>query len=290
MEQSCVPGWPALVCRVGNAAGVFSAALWFACLVPQLALNARRRSVEGLSAAWAAANFAASLANLNFALRVPGGLPTYAIAQGVYLPLLEAALLAQFALWDARAAARRGSALLLLVAGATTVTAAVFWPAFGAAAAACEWEAVALWSAETAPQLWLNCRRRSAAAQAPATLAIAGLGKATDYLSMACLRLPLQYRVMAFFSSGCLYLNLAQWFWYRNRKGAAGGCALVVAVAFAPVQALKVGPLWGALALPALLLLATRGGTLFFSSSSSSPNFGVREEERGLLSEAPSQR
>jgi len=161
MEQSCVPGWPPLVGWVGNAAGLFSAALWFACLVPQLARNARRRSVEGLSAAWAAANFAASLANLNFALRVPGGLPPYAVAQGIYLPLLEAAVLAQFALWDVRAAARRGSALLLLLAAAAAATAAVFWPAFGAAAAACEWAAVALWSVETAPQLWLNCRRPS---------------------------------------------------------------------------------------------------------------------------------
>ena len=89
---------------------------------------------------------------------------------------------------------------------------------------------------------------------------------------------------MAFFSSGCLYLNLAQWFWYRGRKGAAGACALVVAAAFAPVQALKVGPLWGALALPTLLLLATRGGTLFFSSSSSSSSsFSIEEEEREAL-------
>ena len=67
-NQSCVQDWPQPVCALGNVMGLCSAALWFSCLIPQISLNYKRRSVDGLSFLWASANFIAAFVNLNFAL------------------------------------------------------------------------------------------------------------------------------------------------------------------------------------------------------------------------------
>ena len=63
-------------------------------MIPQIALNYKRRSVDGLSFLWASANFIAAFVNLNFALRL--SLPLYVTAMAIYImPVLEAIILGQ---------------------------------------------------------------------------------------------------------------------------------------------------------------------------------------------------
>ena len=257
-NQSCVQDWPQPVCALGNVMGLCSAALWFSCLIPQIALNYKRRSVDGLSFLWASANFIAAFVNLNFALRL--SLPLYVTAMAIYMPVLEAIILMQFACFHPQRWVRRTGGALIALAAAATVTVCFMWQTFEAYAAPSEWVAVVLWSTETVPQLWMNQLRGSTGGQAPMTLLITFLGKTSDFTSMFCLDLPIQYKVMTYFSTATAYLNIVQYCWFRKQRVPAIGIFCMV-LGCSGLLCVKVG-LWGLCAPPALLAAVTRLGTL----------------------------
>lgn len=81
-----------------NICGLCSTALWFIVLLPQVWKNFRRKSVRGLSVLWATANFTASLINIFFVF-IYVSIPLYGQISSIYCPILEFALLIQFAIY-----------------------------------------------------------------------------------------------------------------------------------------------------------------------------------------------
>ena len=81
-----------------------------------------------------------------------------------------------------------------------------------------EWIAVIQWSIETFPQLWLNQNRGSTDGQAIQSVAVSFLGKTTDFVSMVCLDLPLQLRIMIYFSTSSAYVNVMQYLHFQGLK------------------------------------------------------------------------
>lgn len=207
LDVNCRSSWPAWTCAAGNASGYLSSALWFVVLVPQLIKNHRRRSTHGLSLVWAMCNFTASLFNVFFVYR--SGLPLFSRVSAAYMPVLEAAVLVQFVAYDAaRCRARR---VLLATAFASAWAAAIAAEVLEQrVTGVLAWVAVGLWSVETLPQIVLNWRLDSAAAQSRASVAIAVVGKTADFAAAYLLDMPLQVALLAFFSSASAYVNTAQ--------------------------------------------------------------------------------
>ena len=71
------------------------------------------------------------------------------------------------------------------------------------------WAAIGLWSVETFPQLWTNLAtpKNAVLGQSVISILITVLGKTTDSLSAYLLDMPLQTRVLAYFSGTSAWLN-----------------------------------------------------------------------------------
>lgn len=50
-----------IYCKLGNISAVISSTCWFIILIPQIYINFKFKSTDGLSLYWAIANFSASL-------------------------------------------------------------------------------------------------------------------------------------------------------------------------------------------------------------------------------------
>lgn len=239
LQESCVESWDKWICSVGNLSGLCSSIFWSFVLVPQIWHNYSRQSTSGLSLRWAFANVTAALINLNFILRVH--VPLYMTITAIYMPVLELLILLQFALFSQSVLTRSLSVILFVVLIAITLGFIVFRNHISTeVSGAMMWSAVVLWSIETFPQLWLNARRRSTTGQAPETITISFLGKTTDFISMVSLNLPVQYRVMTYFSTCSAYSNVVQFLYYRNSHSPATLVSILIA-SCSFVMALKIG-------------------------------------------------
>ena len=220
LDQNCNRSLPESLCVLGNIAGMLSTAIWFMVLVPQLIRNHQRRSVEGLNVMWAIANFSASLCNIFFCFRI--ALPIQTRVQAIYMPCLEFLMLLQFWFyWDNQRTAssqdypnkfasmlqsKRFIAVVCLSMWSTVV---LVQASFRNSSGYFAWCAIALWSFETYPQLWTNISNtgRSVSGQSVVSILITIVGKTTDSLSAYLLDMPMQTRVVAFFSSTSAWLN-----------------------------------------------------------------------------------
>eukprot|EP00928_Gymnodinium_smaydae_P090344 TRINITY_DN74164_c0_g1_i1.p1 TRINITY_DN74164_c0_g1~~TRINITY_DN74164_c0_g1_i1.p1 ORF type:complete len:335 (+),score=31.79 TRINITY_DN74164_c0_g1_i1:29-1006(+) len=261
LDANCEPDWPVATCYAGNLAGLCSTVLWFGCLVPQVILNFKRKPFVGLSPWWAAANFLASFVNLNFILRLR--LPYYVYVSGFYMPVLEALILIQFIAFDPRVVVRLAISALLCSCALGFVFAFMFWKTFGCFADAAEWIAVFLWSVETFPQLWLNHRLGNTDGQAEESVVVSFLGKTSDFVAVALLAMPAQNHVKTYFSTATAYLNICQFFYFRNATCPTLSIVVLLG-AYSVFFCVKVG--WSGLLAPlALLLIATKCGSLCFN-------------------------
>jgi hypothetical protein len=68
-------------------------------------------------------------------------------------------------------------------------------------------------------QVILNMKLQSTGGQATKSVLLSLVGKMTDFLSTYLLVLPLQYVVMAYFSSSMCYINGLQLVWYWGQQG-----------------------------------------------------------------------
>lgn len=197
-------------CAVGNIAGLCSCVIWSICLVPQIFWNYHRQSVEGLSLSWSCANALAALTNLNFVAR--RSLPLYVYLSAIYMPILDILVVSQFIFLSNEPHVRvlAMTALAVLFFGAFVII--MLWKPLEFLDGSFEWMAVCLWSVEVIPQLWLNARLGTTIGQADKTLAVTFLGKSIDFVSMACLKLPVQFQIMTMLSTSSAYVNIMQRF------------------------------------------------------------------------------
>jgi hypothetical protein len=77
-----------------------------------------------------------------------------------------------------------------------------------------QWIATILWCIETFPQLWLNAQLGQASGQSTLSVAMTVGGKTTDTLSAFLVEMPLQTRVLCFFSTATAYIDALQVMWY----------------------------------------------------------------------------
>ncbi|XP_033744604.1 uncharacterized protein LOC117330433 [Pecten maximus] len=218
LERNCRPEWALWTCVAANICGLTSTTLWFLVLLPQVYKNFRRKSVVGLSILWATANFTASLVNIFFVF-LYASLPVYSSINAVYMPILEFTILVQFWLYNSEFSkkAKYCYAAGCAVIWGTIITIQLTTRMF----AEMQWVAITLWCVETLPQIVLNLKLRSTSGQSTRSAVIATIGKMTDFLATYGLVIPLQYVVMAYFSSSVAYVNGIQIAWYY-RKGNYG--------------------------------------------------------------------
>lgn len=240
INESCVEHWESWICRVGNIAGLCSSLFWSCALIPQVWLNYRRKSTDGLSLRWAVANVAASVVNLNFVLRV--SVPLYVTISAIYMPILELLILFQFSMTAECRSTRLVASFFCILLVLGILLGILFRDKIGESniSGSFMWVAVVLWSIESFPQLWMNARRQATHGQASETVLVTFLGKTTDFISMVSLDLPLQYRIMTYFSTTSAYTNIIQYLYYKSyRRFAYGVCLLIVM--YSLVMFVKIG-------------------------------------------------
>ncbi|XP_077867617.1 cystinosin-like [Saccoglossus kowalevskii] len=215
LHQNCHPEWPVSVCEFANICGLISTAIWFVVLFPQIVKNWKRKSVVGLSVLWATANFSASLINVFFVFRI-GELPAYVKVSAIYMPTLQLLMLIQFWIYDTNQNQGRRWLYLLVCLAAWSLI--IVLEVVVGIYQEMEWCAIVLWSIQTFPQVILNMQRQSTSGQSTLSVCISLVGKTTDFLSSYLLTRPLQFVIMAYFSSSMAYINGMQVVWYwRNR-------------------------------------------------------------------------
>eukprot|EP00977_Amphora_coffeiformis_P005939 scaffold1267_cov171-Amphora_coffeaeformis.AAC.15 len=143
-------------------------------------------------------------------------------AQAVYMPCLEFLMLLQFwCHWDklreqnvrpepnTLAAVLRSKYIIAAICVPIWVAVILVQVIFEGSPGYLEWCAVVLWSLETFPQLWTNINDtgRSVSGQSVVSILITIVGKTTDSLATYLLVMPMQYKVVAFFSSTSAWLN-----------------------------------------------------------------------------------
>jgi hypothetical protein len=157
----------------------------------------------------------AAFINLNFVLHI--SVPLYITISAIYMPLLELIILWQFIHLDDKFCSRLVSRVIFGALLITVVVFSLFWSEIGVqAAGTLMWGAVVLWSIEMLPQIWMNERTQSTGGQAAETISISFIGKTTDFLSMVSLDLPIQFRVMTYFSTCAAYMNIIQFLYFRH--------------------------------------------------------------------------
>lgn len=239
INNSCVESWEKWICHVGNISGLCSSCFWSICILPQLYLNYQRKSTKGLSLRWAIANVTAALINLNFILRI--SVPLYMTISAIYMPILELIILGQFISYGQDKSTRTIAGVVFVILSLVIILVGFFWEGITIElAGSFMWVAVTLWSIETFPQLWMNARYSSTCGQSPETISISFLGKTTDFIAMVSLDIPLQYRIMTYFSTSSAYINIIQYLYYRGLLSPAT-VILMFIVTYSFLMILKVG-------------------------------------------------
>ncbi|PAA65687.1 hypothetical protein BOX15_Mlig028644g1, partial [Macrostomum lignano] len=216
--HNCHPDMPEWTCVLANLGGLTSTAIWFLILLPQFWRSIRHKTMQGVSSAWAISNFTAALNNSFFVFKLTV-MPLYAYISAVYMPVLELALLGLFFYFAPR------TRFKLIV----TAVCVVVWVVLVSLQLALslqfsqwmEWISITLWSVETFPQVFLNSQRQTTYGLSKVMVAMGAVGKTTDYLGPYLLCMPLQYAVLAFFSSTVSQISSLQVLWYWNRVPAS---------------------------------------------------------------------
>ena len=241
--------------------------LWLFVLAPQLYRTWRRQSTEGLSVLWATANCTASICSAFFVFQ--SDLPLFAKITAIYMPTLELLMLALFFHFCTDAHHKRHR-VKFTAATILIWTAIVCVGVFGGSDAikGLQWAAVALWSVESIPQLFLNVEKRAVHGQAPASVFITVVGKTTDSMSAFLLAMPLQVRCLAYFSSTFGWINALQVVAFgkesaRSPVGAiASKCLLLLeCVGLVALAVWRLG-LW-ALAMPTAVITIVGGHFMY---------------------------
>uniref|UniRef100_A0A914PD19 Uncharacterized protein n=1 Tax=Panagrolaimus davidi TaxID=227884 RepID=A0A914PD19_9BILA len=210
--QSCDCNLPQWICAFANISGYCSTVAWFLVLLPQVIRNFRYRTVQGISLGWAILNFTAAFNNAFFVFKY-GNMPWYVYGSAVYMPILEILLLIQFYIFTPSSRLKNIAALLLVP---TWISLAVVQSVFNVYKDL-EWLSIVLWSAETFPQIFLNIKRRSTYGIANLSVTITAVGKTTDFMQNYLLIMPIQYVIMAFFSSTVAQVSTLQVLWYWKK-------------------------------------------------------------------------
>jgi hypothetical protein len=281
LNSSCVEEWEHWICHLGNFSGLASSCFWSICILPQLWFNYSKRSTKGLSLRWGTANVIAALINLNFILRLEE-VPLYMSISAIYMPILEMLMLGQFIFYGENQLIRTLASLIFTLLVIIIVTVSLLWSHLSVKLSGdFMWIAVILWSIETFPQLWMNLRSSSTAGQSPETITISFLGKTTDFVAMVSLDIPLQYRIMTYFSTSSAYLNIVQFLFYREMHSPAT-LVLFVILSYAFLMILKVGWLLSCLMVSSFLIFFVVGYQLekyLFPVDPSEEDRGVHDDE-----------
>lgn len=208
----CDCNLPQFFCGLANISGYCSTVIWFIILVPQLVRNVRHSSVRGISPAWAICNFSAAMNNAFFVFKT-SHMPWYIYVSAIYMPVLEAILLLQFVIYTPHTLTKMIVQLSCFVMWSVIVMLQTTIPVYGHL----EWISIVLWSAETIPQVFLNMRRRSTYGLSNLSIAIGAWGKITDFMENYLLVMPMQYVVMAYFSSTIAQVGTIQVLYYWNQ-------------------------------------------------------------------------
>lgn len=258
LNNSCVEKWEEWICHIGNISGLLSSCLWSICLLPQIWLNYQRKSTLGLSIRWAIANVVAALININFILRLHD-LPLYMLISGIYMPILEMIVLGQFILYSHEITTRYIAGIIFSILCIVIGIVVLFWDQISVElAGSFMWIAVILWSIETFPQLWMNAHNSSTMGQSPETISISFLGKTTDFIAMVTLDIPLQYRVMTYYSTSSAYINIIQYLYYRKLQSPAS-IILIFIITYSFLMILKVGWLYSCILVSSFLIFLISG-------------------------------
>ncbi|CAJ0943629.1 unnamed protein product, partial [Mesorhabditis belari] len=217
--QSCDCDIPRFFCALANISGYCSTVAWFLVLLPQVIRNFRHRTVQGISLGWAILNFTAAFNNAFFVFKF-GGMPWYVYGSAVYMPILEILLLIQFYIFTPASRAKNIAAILLVPAW---IGLAIIQSVFDVYKQL-EWLSIVLWSAETFPQIFLNIKRRSTYGLANMSVTITAVGKTTDFMQNYLLIMPIQYVIMAFFSSTVAQVQTLQVLWYWKKRPINEAC------------------------------------------------------------------
>uniref|UniRef100_A0A1I8I3E5 Solute carrier family 40 protein n=2 Tax=Macrostomum lignano TaxID=282301 RepID=A0A1I8I3E5_9PLAT len=230
--HNCHPDMPEWTCVLANLGGLTSTAIWFLILLPQFWRSTRHKTMQGVSSAWAIANFTAALNNSFFVFKLTG-MPLYAYISAVYMPVLELALLGLFFYFAPR------TRFKLIV----TAVCVVVWVVLVSIQLALSlqfshwmlWLSISLWSVQAFPQVFLNSQRQTTYGLSKVMVAMGAVGKTTDYLGPYLLCMPLQYAVLAFFSSTVSQISSLQVLWYWNRVPASVAAESVDGGGAAPI-------------------------------------------------------
>jgi hypothetical protein len=215
LNERCDDSLPELLCTIGNVSGWFSSFIWFIVLFPQLLENFKEKSVEGISLLWALLNFSASYVNIFFVFQ--NSLPLFGKISAIYMPSLEFLLLIQFyafAKYEVKIKNTYFYVFLFFISCLTIIN--IFLSKFYIDYL--EWISIVLWSIETLPQVYLNFKNKSTQGLSKLTQAIVFFGKTTDMMQNYFLKIPIQYRYLAFFSSSAAYVGNIQVLYFENEK------------------------------------------------------------------------
>ncbi|KAI6195968.1 hypothetical protein M3Y94_01052500 [Aphelenchoides besseyi] len=209
---SCDCGLPLFFCAFANISGYCSLVLWLFVLIPQVWRNFRHRTVVGISCGWAIANFTAAFNNTFFVIK-SGNMPWYLYGY-IYMPVIEFVMLLQFIWYTPSSRNKVFISVFCLLSWTIITLSQVFFDVYHEL----EWVTIALWSVETIPQVFLNMRRQSTHGLSNLSVSIIAICKSLDFMQTYLLVMPIQYIVMAFFSSTVSEFGTLQVIWYWNQQ------------------------------------------------------------------------
>jgi hypothetical protein len=214
-DDNCRDDMPRQLCKLGNIFGWLSGSLWYSCILAQLIKDAMITHCNGLSVIWAWLNFVA--ATLNCFAVFSYSLPMFSKVMAVYMPVLEAIVLAQIYFYRRKVnPAVHGD--VSLTAGHWCVCSLIWTVAIVIGmmkqgpflSEVYSWLAVIIWSFEGFFQIYVNLRRDSCDGQSFVSLWLMVVGKTSDLMIQTFLRMPSKYLLLAYFSSSVGYLNALQ--------------------------------------------------------------------------------
>lgn len=134
----------------------------------------------------------------------------------VYMPILELYILFQMYQYSSKENVDgKYITIALIIIWSGLVTVELLFPS---QTSNIQWVATVLWCIETFPQLWLNAKLRSGHGQSSLTVAVTVCGKSTDMFSAFFIKMPLQVRVLCFFSTSTAYIDALQVIWYQYQS------------------------------------------------------------------------
>ncbi|KAI6170307.1 hypothetical protein M3Y98_01226000 [Aphelenchoides besseyi] len=196
---SCNCDLPLFFCAFANITGYCSLVLWLFVLVPQVWRNFRHRTVVGISCGWAIANFTAALNNTFFVIK-SGNMPCYLYGY-IYMPVIEFVMLLQFIYYTPYSRNKVFIIIFCLLMWALIILPQVFFDVYHEF----EW-------------VFLNMRRQSTHGLSNLSVSIIAICKSLDFMQTYLLIMPIQYTVMAFFSSTVSQVGTLQVIWYWNQQ------------------------------------------------------------------------